>query len=61
MSMTLQADPKARVSEIIRKVTTIATLPEVTVRIIKTVEDPRSSATTAQDRFARPGSGHCAF
>jgi len=44
MSMTLQADSKARVSEIIRKVTTIATLPEVTVRIIKTVEDPRSSA-----------------
>src|SRR5450755_745441 len=44
MTMTLQADPKARVSEIIRKVTTIATLPEVTVRIIKTVEDPKSSA-----------------
>jgi HD-like signal output (HDOD) protein len=44
MSMTLQADPKAKVSEIIRKVTTIATLPEVTVRIIKTVEDPKSSA-----------------
>ena len=44
MSMTLQADPKAKVSEIIRKVTTIATLPEVTTRIIKTVEDPKSSA-----------------
>lgn len=35
---------KALIAEAIRKVGSIATLPEVTVRIIKTVEDPRSSA-----------------
>jgi HD-like signal output (HDOD) protein len=44
MPVTLEADPKAKVSEIVKKVTTIATLPEVTAQIIKTVEDPRSSA-----------------
>jgi HD-like signal output (HDOD) protein len=38
-------DPKVLVAEAIKKVATIATLPEVTSRIIKTVEDPRSSAT----------------
>jgi HD-like signal output (HDOD) protein len=38
-------DPKVIVAEAIKKVATIATLPEVTSRIIKTVEDPRSSAT----------------
>jgi putative nucleotidyltransferase with HDIG domain len=38
-------DPKLIVAEAVRKVATIATLPEVTTRIIKTVEDPRSSAT----------------
>lgn len=37
-------DPKQLVQQSIRKVTTIATLPEITVKIIKTVEDPRSSA-----------------
>ena len=44
MTMTLQADPKAKLSEVLKKVTTIATLPEVTMQIIKVVEDPRSSA-----------------
>jgi HD-like signal output (HDOD) protein len=34
----------ARVLETIKKVTTIATLPEVTNQIIKTVEDPNSTA-----------------
>src|SRR3954452_12884537 len=38
-------DPQAIVSESIKKVTTIATLPEVTAQIIKTVEDPKSTAT----------------
>jgi HD-like signal output (HDOD) protein len=38
-------DPKIIVAESVKKVATIATLPEVTMRIIKTVEDPRSSAT----------------
>jgi len=44
MTMTLEADPRAKVMEIVKKVTTIATLPEVTGQIIKTVEDPKSSA-----------------
>jgi putative nucleotidyltransferase with HDIG domain len=44
MTMTLEADPKAKLSEVLKKVTTIATLPEVTMQIIKVVEDPRSSA-----------------
>ena len=35
---------KARVSAAIKKVTAIATLPEVTTRIISTVEDPKSTA-----------------
>ena len=38
-------DPKIIVAESIKKIATIATLPEVPTRIIKTVEDPRSSAT----------------
>ncbi|WP_428939213.1 HDOD domain-containing protein [Fontivita pretiosa] len=38
------ADSRAIVAKAVSKVTAIATLPEVTVQIIKTVEDPRSSA-----------------
>src|SRR3954452_24044727 len=38
-------DPQAIVSESIKKVASIATLPEVTAQIIKTVEDPKSTAT----------------
>lgn len=44
MAMTLEADPRAQVAEVLRKVTTIATLPQVTSQIIKTVEDPKSTA-----------------
>ena len=44
MSMALAAEPRLNVTELVKKVTTIATLPEVTTQIIKTVEDPRSSA-----------------
>ncbi|HEY8748392.1 MAG TPA: HDOD domain-containing protein [Tepidisphaeraceae bacterium] len=44
MSTTLQADPRDKVMEVVKKVTTIATLPEITMKIIKTVEDPKSSA-----------------
>ena len=44
MPTTLEADPRARVMEVVKKVATIATLPEVTAQIIKTVEDPKSSA-----------------
>src|SRR5882672_10880468 len=39
------SDTKKIVANALGKVTNIATLPEVTVRIIKTVEDPRSSAS----------------
>src|SRR5438552_1272417 len=45
MSTTLAADPHARVTDVIKNVTTIATLPEVTAQIIRTVEDPKSTAT----------------
>ena len=41
---TAVADPRTRVQELLKKVTTIATLPEVTAKIIATVEDPRSTA-----------------
>jgi HD-like signal output (HDOD) protein len=37
-------DTRTLVEESVRKVTTIATLPEVTAQIIKTVEDPKSTA-----------------
>src|SRR3954464_15771728 len=43
-AMPTTADPKQLIADAIRKVGSLATLPEVTVRIIKTVEDPRSSA-----------------
>jgi HD-like signal output (HDOD) protein len=38
------ADPQALVQDAIKKVSTIATLPEVTAKIVQTVEDPRSTA-----------------
>ena len=44
MTMTLEADPRPKVADVLKKVTTIATLPEVTSQIIKTVEDPKSTA-----------------
>lgn len=39
-------DPQAqaRVAEAVKKVTAISTIPEVTAQIVKTVEDPKSSA-----------------
>src|ERR671938_474898 len=37
-------DTRTLVEESVRKVTTIATLPEITTQIIKTVEDPKSTA-----------------
>ena len=42
---TAVAEPQAKVMEVVKKVTSIATLPEVTAKIIQTVEDPRSSAS----------------
>jgi HD-like signal output (HDOD) protein len=44
-TMTMTAEPQAIVRDAIRKLTTLATLPEVTSQIIATVEDPKSSAT----------------
>ncbi len=38
------ADNHARVLEAVKKITMISALPEVTAQIIKTVDDPRSSA-----------------
>src|SRR5947208_909324 len=39
------ADQRVKALEAVRKITTIATLPEVTARIIATVEDPKSTAS----------------
>ncbi len=44
MPTTVATDPKVLVQQAIKKVSTFATLPEITVKIIKTVEDPKSSA-----------------
>jgi len=38
-------DQRAKAQEAVRKITTIATLPEVTAKIIATVEDPKSTAS----------------
>ncbi len=38
------SDPQALVAQAIKRISTIATLPEVTVQIVKMVDDPRSSA-----------------
>src|ERR687893_1702125 len=38
-------DPKQYVAEAVKKITAIATLPEVTNKIIATVEDPKASAS----------------
>ena len=45
MSTAVLADPHARVLEAVKKVSSIATLPEVTAKIISTVEDPKSTAS----------------
>src|SRR3954467_15642933 len=44
MSTATLADNPALVADAVKKVTTIATLPEVTARIVSTVEDPKSTA-----------------
>jgi putative nucleotidyltransferase with HDIG domain len=44
MPTAIAPDPQKLVSQAVAKVSSIATLPEVTTRIITTVEDPRSSA-----------------
>ena len=41
---TAVADPQLKVLEVVKKVSALATLPEVTSRIIQTVEDPKSTA-----------------
>jgi putative nucleotidyltransferase with HDIG domain len=40
------ADAQQKIREAVKKVTTIATLPEVTAKIITTVEDPKSTASS---------------
>jgi HD-like signal output (HDOD) protein len=44
MTIALPPDAKTLADQAVGKLTTLATLPEVTSRIIATVEDPRSSA-----------------
>lgn len=57
MSIAVAA-PVINPHEAVKKVTTIATLPEVTAKIIATVENPKSKRPgTAQDCLARPGTG----
>jgi HD-like signal output (HDOD) protein len=41
---TAVAEPQSKVLDVVRKVSALATLPEVTAKIIQTVEDPRSTA-----------------
>src|SRR5688500_11515772 len=42
--MSAALDPHARVLDAVKKVSSFATLPEVTAKIIATVEDPKSTA-----------------
>src|SRR5436190_4500778 len=44
MATATAVDPQILVQQALKKITSIATLPEITNRIIKTVEDPKSSA-----------------
>ena len=44
MTTEVQCESQAAVTEIVKKVSSIATLPEVTARIVATVEDPNSNA-----------------
>ncbi|HEX8914679.1 MAG TPA: HDOD domain-containing protein, partial [Humisphaera sp.] len=44
MPVATAAAPAVNAHDAVKKVTTIATLPEVTAKIIATVEDPKSSA-----------------
>src|SRR6478609_1934978 len=45
MSTATAIDPQQLVQQAIKKITSIATLPEVTNQIISIVEDPKSSAS----------------
>src|SRR5712675_2162701 len=44
MQTPVAAEPQIKVLEVVRKVSALATLPEVTAKIIRTVEDPKSTA-----------------
>ena len=46
MASATVADPRSAATDVVKKISSIATLPEVTARIIQTVEDPRSSAAS---------------
>ena len=47
-SMNAPQDPKTMIAYALQSVAGLATLPEVTSQIVRTVEDPRSNATTLQ-------------
>src|SRR5580698_2220721 len=44
-TLATPVDPQTLVAQAIKKVTALATLPEVTAKIIATVEDPKSTAS----------------
>src|SRR3954451_10629679 len=44
MATATAIEPNELVKQMVKQVTTIATLPEVTAQIIRTVEDPKSTA-----------------
>lgn len=44
MTTAAPVDPQILIQQALKKVASIATLPEVTAKILKTVEDPKSSA-----------------
>ena len=48
MSSAILTEPQSSVNvkEVVKKISTIATLPEVTAKIIETVEDPKSNAAS---------------
>jgi HD-like signal output (HDOD) protein len=46
MSVATLDDPQPSVQQVIQKINHLATLPEVTARIVATVEDPNSNAST---------------
>src|SRR6266536_1835544 len=46
MTTATAPQPNALVAEALKKVTTLSTLPEVTSKIVATVEDPRSTAAS---------------
>jgi len=45
MSIATLPDPQLAIQQVVRKISSIASLPEITAKIIATVEDPKSNAS----------------